>query len=58
MKTLSKENYIILDGEFKGRKGKIEIGLPGEKYGNVMFYPIEGAYPYRVCLKKSSIKEI
>ena len=58
MKNFSKENYIVLDGKFKGMIGKIELGLPGEKYGNVMFYPIEGKKPYRFCLKKNLIKEI
>ena len=47
-------NAKVIEGEYKGRIGKADLTCL-EKTGNVMFYPIEGKYPYRVCL---SIKEI
>mgnify|MGYP003305788257 CR=1 FL=1 len=44
----------VIEGEYKGRVGKADLTYL-EETGNVMFYPIEGEYPYRVCL---SIKKI
>ena len=50
--------YEVIDGQYKGRKGHIEANLPGEKYGNCMFYPIEGVFPYCVCLGLEQIRKI
>ena len=58
MKKFEKDMYEIIDGKYKGRIGKIEAILPGEEYGNCMFYPIEGKFPYRVCLKLEQIRKI
>lgn len=54
--AFKKGNYVITEGEYKGRIGRIEANLPGEKFGNCMFYPKEGIHPYRICLKLSSIE--
>lgn len=50
--------YEIIDGKYKGRKGRIEADLLGEKYGNCMFYSIEGKFPYRICLRLEQIRKI
>ena len=47
--------YEVINGKYVGRKGTIETS---SHTSNVMFYPIEGCYPYRVCLKKEDVKEI
>lgn len=46
---------IIVNGECAGRIGS---ATAPNKYGNVMFYPVEGAYPYRICKILSDIKYI
>ena len=43
---------IVVSGRYLGRIGK---ATEPNQYGNVMFYPIEGIYPYRVCLKAEQI---
>jgi hypothetical protein len=50
--------YEIIRGEYKGRIGHLEANLSGEKIGNCMFYPIEGQYPYRVCLALNDVRKI
>ena len=48
------EAGLLTDGE---KKSLIEDMQPITEYGNVMFYPIEGKNPYRVCLKYNNVKE-
>ena len=48
---------VIIKGEYKGRVGKADF-TNTSKTGNVMFYPVEGEYPYRVCLNKEDIQEL
>lgn len=55
MKDLRKA--IVINGDYKGRVGQADF-VNVHKTGNVMFYPVEGEYPYRVCLKKEDIQEI
>ena len=46
---------IIVEGEYKGRIGMVtEVN----EVGNVMFYPMEGIHPYRICLRIDQIKYI
>lgn len=45
---------MVIRGEYAGRKGYF---TKMNRYGNVMFYPIEGKNPYRVCLKYNNVKE-
>lgn len=42
----------VINGKYAGRVGE---ATPPNKVGNVMFYPVEGKYPYRVCLSVSDI---
>lgn len=44
---------IVVEGKYLGRLGK---ATGPNKYGNVMFYPIEGIHPYEVCLKAEQIR--
>lgn len=44
---------IVIEGRYKGREG---CATKVNSYGNVMFYPKEGCYPYRVVLKKEQIQ--
>lgn len=46
---------IVICGQYSGRIGN---ATEPNKHGNVMFYPIEGIYPYRVCLKANHVKFI
>lgn len=46
--------YRATSGKYCGRIGYGEVS----KYGTVMFYPIEGIHPYRVCLKLNEVEEI
>ena len=47
------KNYgKIVKGNYIGREGYF---TEENKYGLVMFYPKEGIYPYRVCLKRENI---
>jgi len=52
------EMYKIIDckhyPEYVGRIGTITVNPKVKE--NVMFYPIEGKYPYRICLPKESIE--
>ena len=48
---------VIIKGEYKGRVGNADF-TNTSKTGNVMFYPVEGEYPYRVCLNKEDIQEL
>ena len=43
----------IINGEYKGRIGE---ATEVNKVGNVMFYPVEGIHPYRVCLGVEDIE--
>lgn len=52
------EMYRIMTGEYEGRIGTIDKTVPGFKYGNVMFYPIEGQNPYRVCVRFSEVERL
>jgi hypothetical protein len=46
---------MVIRGEYVGREGHFtEVN----KYGNVMFYPVEGKHPYRVCLRHNDVKEV
>ena len=54
---MDKELYVITKGAYEGRVGFINKNLPGYKYGNVMFYPIEGKNPYCVCKNVSDIRK-
>ena len=47
--------YRVVSGKYVGRVGHGEIN---EEYGTIMFYPVEGEYPYRTCLKLSGVEEI
>ena len=49
-------NVIVVEGEYKGRVGKADF-TRAKITGNVMFYPVEGEYPYRVCLVQSQVEE-
>ena len=51
---LSNDFYQVTTGRYKGRVGKIE----SFSEMSVMFYPIEGKYPYRVCLMPSDIEKV
>jgi hypothetical protein len=51
---ISMKMYRVLSGKYVGRVGRCEFS----KYGSVMFYPIEGIYPYRVCLMANEVEEI
>ena len=42
----------VISGKYTGRVGYCEVS----QYGSVMFYPIEGVYPYRVCLMASEVE--
>lgn len=46
--------YRVVSGKYAGRFGHCEFS----NYGTVMFYPIEGIHPYRVCLMQNEIEEI
>ena len=46
----------VLFGEYIGRVGYIHT--KPNHLGLVMFYPIEGAYPYRVCLEYTHLVEV
>lgn len=50
------KNAIVIKGDYKGRVGKADF-TNVHKTGNIMFYPIEGKCPYRVCLDKEDIRE-
>ena len=43
----------VIDGNYKGRIGR---ATEPNKLNLVMFYPIEGTHPYRVCLSADNIK--
>ena len=58
MRKFKEGQYIVISGKYKGRIGKLEANLLGEKIGNCMFYPIEKEHPYRVCLKLNEVKKI
>lgn len=51
-----KKNVIVISGKYKGRKGVADFNNTC-KTGNVMFYPIEGIHPYRVCLSVNDVRE-
>lgn len=46
---------IVTNGECTGRIG---VATVPNKSGNVMFYPNEGMYPYRICKSLSDIEYI
>ena len=46
--------YRVVSGKYAGRIGRCEFS----KYGSVMFYPIEGIHPYRVCLMANEVEGI
>ena len=46
--------YRVVSGKYAGRIGHCVFN----RHGLVMFYPIEGTHPYRVCLAKNEIEEI
>ena len=48
---------VVVKGDYKGRVGKVDFSNV-HKIGNVMFYPVEGEYPYRVCLNKEDVQEL
>ena len=48
------KTYVVIKGKYAGRIGRIEST---KNESNVMFYPVEGKYPYRVCLSKDEIEE-
>ena len=48
-------NAKIVKGTYAGRIGKVT--MPNE-YGLVMFYPIEGEYPYRTCVALEDIEYV
>ena len=48
------ERYCVVSGKYAGRIGMGKI----TKYGTVMFYPIEGKAPYRVCLMANEVKKV
>ena len=45
-RTVMKKARII-NGKYVGRIG---MATAPNEVGNVMFYPVEGEFPYRVCL--------
>jgi hypothetical protein len=47
--------YKVIKGKYVGKIGKVEAC---KNDSHVMFYPIEGKNPYRVCLRKEDVKEI
>ena len=48
---------VVVKGDYKGRVGKADFSN-AHKTGNVMFYPVEGEYPYRVWLNKEDVQEL
>ena len=42
----------VISGKYAGRIGHCKT----TKYGSVMFYPIEGVHPYRVCLMEHEVE--
>lgn len=48
-------NYRVISGKYAGRIGK---GTNPNEFGLVMFYPVEGIHPYRVCLPISNLEEV
>ena len=48
------EKYCVVSGKYAGRIGMGEV----TKYGTVMFYPIDGKAPYRVCLMANEVKKV
>lgn len=48
---------VVIKGEYKGRVGKADF-TNTHRTGNVMFYSVEGEYPYRVCLNKEDVQEL
>ena len=51
------KNVIVISGKYENRIGKADFSNT-KKTGNVMFYPIEGIYPYRVCLRQEEVEKI
>lgn len=47
--------YRVVSGKYSGRIG---FGEKPNQFGLVMFYPVEGIHPYRVCLWASELEEI
>lgn len=47
--------YRVISGRYAGRIG---FGKKPNCYGLVMFYPVEGSYPYRVCLSITELEEV
>lgn len=45
----------VISGIYVGRIG---WATKVNRVGNVMFYPLEGQYPYRVCLSQTSISKL
>ena len=52
-----KKSVIVISGKYHGRIGMADF-TNTEKTGNVMFYPIEGIHPYRVCLNANEVQEV
>ena len=52
-----KKSVVVISGEYKGRTGIADF-TNTKKTGNVMFYPVEGIHPYRVCLDEKSVREV
>lgn len=54
--------YVVITDRYsrgiEGRVGHLEAGLLGNKYGNEMFYPAEGEYPYCICLPREDLRRI
>ena len=45
--------YRVVSGKYEGGVGHCEFS----QYGSVMFYPVEGKHPYRVCLLANEVEE-
>ena len=52
-----KKSVVVISGKYEGRIGIADF-TNTKKTGNVMFYPVEGIHPYRVCLDAKSVKEV
>ena len=50
-----KKMFRVMSGKYQGRIGYCEFN---NAYGSVMFYPVEGVHPYRVCLMQNEVEAL
>lgn len=49
------KKVIVISGKYIGYEGMADFNIPGNKFGNCMFYP-NNKIPYRVCLNCLEVK--